>query len=79
MAISPVPNEGRFSVSVTNTSLKTYSVRIYNQIGACVYQADECRGNEPKLVDLRPAATGLYTVVVRNVDNMITRKILISK
>lgn len=79
VAISPVPNDGRFSVSITNTSLKTYSIRIYNQIGACVYQADECRGNEPKLVDLRPAATGLYTVVVRNVDNMITRKILISK
>ena len=79
--IFPVPSEGRFTVSITNAVNESYSIMIFNQLGAKIYELKDVQvnGTFEKQVDLRPIATGVYSVVFFNSDHKVVRKVLVNK
>jgi hypothetical protein len=75
----PVPNSGRFNVSITNTSDESYSIRVYNNLGVMIYDEGkvDVNGSLNKVVDIRPVPNGMYTVIISSEQETIVRKIII--
>jgi hypothetical protein len=79
--VYPVPNDGRFNVSITSASLESFSIRVYNDLGINVYEEAkvECNGSLHKVIDLRPVPNGVYTIIFEDSQQQVTRKIVVSK
>jgi hypothetical protein len=79
-SVRPVPNDGRFTVSMTTSSQQIFTIRVFNNLGAMVLETPgiEVKGTVEKLIDLRPAAAGIYTIVIWNEDLRIIRKVLVN-
>ncbi|MCX6247800.1 MAG: T9SS type A sorting domain-containing protein [Bacteroidetes bacterium] len=77
----PVPNDGRFTASIVTPSTESFSISVYNNLGVKIYQEDkvEVNGKLQKLIDLRPAPNGVYTVIFENGQNLVIGKIVINK
>ena len=75
----PVPNSGRFNVSITNTSDQLYSIRVYNNLGIMIYDEGkvDVNGTLNKVVDIRPVPNGMYTVIITSEQETIVKKIII--
>jgi hypothetical protein len=75
----PVPNSGRFNVSITNTAAESFSIRIYNNLGILIYDEGkvDVNGTLNKVVDIRPVPNGMYTVIITSEQEIIVRKIII--
>ncbi len=78
--IYPVPNEGRFTISISSMTEERYDVMVYNQLGAKVFELRDLfvTGIVEKEIDISPAAKGIYTVVLLNCDHKMARKVLIN-
>ena len=81
ITIYPVPNDGRFNISISSEREVSYKLDIYNSLGVNVYGGHTITVNGTLVtpIDLGSVASGLYTVVLRNTDNQVIRKILINK
>jgi hypothetical protein len=81
LAIFPVPNDGRFTVTCTWTNDELLSLEVINSLGARIYQSDlqVSQGTAQQVVDLRPVPNGIYTVVLKIQDNRVIRRILVNK
>ncbi len=79
--VYPIPNDGRFNVSMTNNSEKTFSISVYNTLGVKIYEEINVNvnGSFQKVIDLRQVPNGIYTVVFKNNLNQILKKIVVSK
>ena len=79
--IYPVPNDGRFNISVSLPVEDTYNILVYSYIGEKLYELSDVLigGKFEKLIDLRPVPDGIYTIVFTNNKNMIVKKILVKK
>jgi N-acetylneuraminic acid mutarotase len=79
--IYPVPNNGRFTISITSVSEETFSIRVYNYLGAKIWEKDMVvvYGSKQKMIDLSPAPSGLYTVIFENRQNQVVKKIIVNK
>jgi hypothetical protein len=79
--VYPVPNNGTFNISITTTRVTKYTLAIYSQLGAKVYEADdlEVDGTFERVVDLRPIPAGVYSAVLSNEGARIVRKIVIAR
>ena len=81
ISIYPVPNDGRFSISIGSEQEISYKLDIYNSLGVKVYgeHTITVKGTQVTPVDLGSVPSGLYTIVLRNTDNQVVRKILVNK
>lgn len=81
ISIYPVPNDGRFTIVLPSDITGQTIISIYNHLGIKIYESTENAGSMglEKTIDIRPVASGVYTVLVMNSDRRIVRKILISK
>ncbi|MCX6283217.1 MAG: Ig-like domain-containing protein, partial [Bacteroidetes bacterium] len=79
--ISPVPNDGHFSISITSPSEISYTLDIYNNLGLLIFGSKTIRVNRTAVipVDLSNMPGGLYTVVLKNNATRLMRKLLIDK
>ena len=79
--IYPVPNDGRFNISISSEREISYKLEIYNSLGVKVYGEHTITVNGTLVtpIDLGSVSGGLYTVVLRNTGNQVIRKILINK
>jgi hypothetical protein len=79
--IYPVPNDGRFNVSITTASDESFSISVYNSIGVKIYEETkvDVNGSLQKVIDLRPMPNGVYTVIFENSQNQIEKKIIVNK
>jgi len=77
----PVPNDGKFNISITSPTVATFTIDIYNNLGSKIYEDVNVRvnGKLEKSIDLRPIPDGVYTVTLKNSDNQLVRKIVIRK
>lgn len=76
----PVPNDGRFKVSIQYPTDETFTIEILNQIGSRIYELKDVSvtgGSFEKQIDLRPVAIGIYTVVLRNSEMQVIKKIIV--
>ena len=79
--IYPVPNDGRFTISINSPNLENYNIKIYNTLGVMIYEIRnvEVNGTTDRTIDLRPTPSGIYSVVIENSNNRVIRKILINR
>ena len=77
----PVPNDGRFNVSITTTSDETFNISVYNSLGVKIYEEAkvEVNGSLNKVIDLRPVPNGVYTVIFKDSQQQVVKKIIVSK
>jgi hypothetical protein len=80
-SVYPVPNDGQFTVTLVSDTREIFSILIYNNLGAKIYEEKgvEVKGAVEKLIDLRPIPSGIYSIVFQNHDNKVVRKILINR
>lgn len=78
-SIYPVPNDGRFKISLGFPEGDIFYIRIYNDLGLAVYARRKIRMNYMTEldIDLKPIPMGVYTVVIENNNKRIVRKIVI--
>ncbi len=79
--VYPVPGDGWFFVSITNSSTEPYSISVYNTLGIKIYEETkvEVYKSLQKLIDLRPIPNGIYTVIFENNQNQVVKKIIVNK
>jgi hypothetical protein len=81
ITIYPVPNDGRFTISITSASKESFTLSVLNSLGVEVYLQKDVTvtGTVEKVIDLRPIPSGIYSVIIRNSENQVIRKILVNK
>jgi hypothetical protein len=79
--IYPVPNDGRFNVSITTASSESFSISVYNNLGVKIYEETkvDVNGSLQKVIDLRPVPSGVYSVIFVNSENQVVKKIIVNK
>jgi hypothetical protein len=79
--VYPVPNEGRFNVSINTASEEKFAICVYNTLGVKFYKEInvEVNGSIIKVIDMRPVPTGVYTVIIENSQNKVVKKIVVHK
>jgi hypothetical protein len=79
--IYPVPNDGRFNVSITTASRESFSISVYNNLGVKFYEETkvDVDGSLQKVIDLRPVPSGVYSVIFENSQNQVVKKIIVNK
>jgi hypothetical protein len=79
LTIVPVPNNGQFKVTITSPSQETYTLQVFNNMGAMIREIPgiEVKGTVDQVIDLRPIADGMYTVALRNGTTGIVKKIIV--
>jgi len=80
-SIFPVPNDGRFMVSITSPMQETFTIMVYDQAGANICELGDVpvNGTFEKEIDLRPVANGIYSIVFLNKEHKVIKKVLVSK
>jgi hypothetical protein len=81
-SVYPVPNDGKFNVSIVTPVEETYTIEVYNILGEKFYEmknATTTGGRFDAQIDLRPIARGLYTVVFFNNEHRIVKKMVVKK
>jgi hypothetical protein len=81
LAIFPVPNDGRFTVTCTWTNDEILNLEVYNSLGVGIHasKVQPVQGKAAQVIDLRPVPSGVYTVVLKTEDNRIVRRMLVNK
>ena len=79
--VYPVPNNGQFTVAITSPIQETYTIMVYNYIGIKMLEKNNILVNDQTVqkLDIRPAPTGLYTVVFINGNKQVVRKIIVGQ
>jgi hypothetical protein len=78
--VYPVPNDGRFTVSITAPSSETFSIRVFDQVGRKIFEISDLQVNGAieKQIDLRPVSGGVYSVVIMNREGKVVKKVLVN-
>ena len=78
--IFPVPNDGMFRVSITSPTRDTFTIQVFNNLGVIISETDkiEVKGTVEKSIDLRPAANGIYIVMVKSSTTHLLRRVIIN-
>ncbi len=79
ISIYPMPNSGKFNLSMNSSSETSYTIEILNSLGVIVYRDKTItvKGTTITPVDLGSVPAGLYTIILRNADNQIIRKMIV--
>jgi hypothetical protein len=79
--VYPVPNDGRFTVSILIPTPETFSISIFNKAGQKIYAEEDLFIDRKfeKTLDLRPLSNGVYTVLFENSQHRVIRKVLVNR
>ena len=80
--VYPQPNDGHFTFSIEFPTDEIFDIEIFNMSGSKVYERRNIKLTGGKLEDqmeIRPLTHGFYSVVFRNGDHKVIRKILVNK
>ena len=79
--VYPVPNNGVFTAEVSSGYSESYHIQIYNTLGVMVYKTEDFRvaGKHEEIIDVSFLPAGIYSVVFKNDQRQIVRKIFINK
>lgn len=79
--VYPVPNDGKFTVTVTSPQPEKISLQVFNQTGEKIFELSDLtvNGTFGKTIDMRPAATGIYSVVLLKGDVKTVRRIMVNR
>ena len=79
--VYPVPNDGRFTVSILIPSPEIFSIRVFNKAGQKVYAEEDLFIDRKfeKTLDLRPLSNGVYVVLFESSQHRVIRKVLVNR
>ncbi len=79
--IYPVPNDGKFNVTILTTRNDKIKISVYNSLGIKIYEESDVKVNSSiqKSIDLRPVSDGVYFLIIENSNNKFVKKIVIDK
>jgi hypothetical protein len=79
--VRPVPNDGRFTVSMISPSQETFTIQVMNTLGVMISELRgiEVKGTVEQVIDLRPVSDGIYTVLIRSSSARIVKKVVVKK
>ena len=80
--VYPVPNDGKFNVSIHTPTLETFTIQVYNLLGEKLYEQRDVTtsgGRYDTQIDLRPIARGVYSVVFLNSQYKVVKKMVVKK
>jgi hypothetical protein len=80
--VYPVPNNGNFKVSINTNVEETFTIRVYNQLGAMIYEMNDARtlgGKFSTQIRLDNVADGVYSVAFLNENHQVVRKMIVSR
>jgi len=79
--VYPVPNDGQFKLIMNSPRAASYDIIISNNIGVNVYTRENVmvNGQSDLKIDLRPIPAGVYTMVIRNGESKVVRKIIVNR
>ena len=77
--VYPVPNDGKFTVSISAISQEIYTIEIFNNLGVMIKKLAgfEVNGKVEKVIDLRPAPNGIYIVVIQSSSTRILKRVVV--
>ncbi len=78
--VYPVPNNGMFKLMMNSQSAGSFDISICNTVGVTIYtkQNVEVKGSQELMIDLRPIPAGVYTMIIRNGETKVVRKIIVN-
>jgi hypothetical protein len=81
ISVYPNPNDGQFTVKISSLKQETFTISVVNNIGLTVMEVRDvvANGNIEKNIDLRPVPCGIYSLVIRNSESIVVKKILVNK
>jgi len=79
--VYPVPNDGRFTVSIISPSQEPFTITVFSNLGVKIHEVKDIHvnGQFDQVIDLRTAFNGIYTVVIRNSISHIVKKVVITR
>jgi trimeric autotransporter adhesin len=79
--VFPNPNNGKFTASIRCECRDNCSIGVYNMMGVNVFELDNLNiENTTEVpIDIREVPQGIYTVVFRNNNHWMIRKIVVNK
>ena len=79
--VYPVPNDGKFNVTISTTRNDKIKISVYNSLGIKIYEESDVKVNSSiqKSIDLRPVSDGVYFLIIENSNNKFVKKIVIDK
>lgn len=79
--VYPVPNDGRFKVFISASSGQSLSISVYNELGLTIYEETNMsiKGSIIRVIDLKQIPCGVYTIVFKNIQNQLVKKIVVSR
>jgi len=81
ISVYPVPNDGRFTVSIISPSQEPFTITVFSNLGVKIYEVKDIHvnGQFDQVIDLRTAFNGIYTVVIRNSISNVVKKVVITR
>jgi photosystem II stability/assembly factor-like uncharacterized protein len=75
LVLSPVPNMGRFTVSMPGHPVLPWAVEVFNSQGVCIFSDPrmEIGGQVSKAIDLGNVPAGIYTLVASGSGRLVVR------
>jgi hypothetical protein len=79
--VYPVPNDGRFTISIVLLAEETFDITIYNSLGEKVYEKPDLfvKNTYKEVVNLQSLRRGLYSVFFKCKDYEVVKKMIIDK
>ena len=81
VTIYPNPSDGQFTLVISSTEPQTFDLSIVNNLGMTIFESKDLnvKGTLKKTIDLRPTPEGVYTILLKNNEQHIVKKIIINK
>ena len=79
--IYPVPNDGLFTVSVTNFPYEAITIGVYNNMGFRILEKQDItlNGNLDETINLPSVSGGVYIVRIGNAQRQFVKRIIVNK
>ncbi|MCX6304382.1 MAG: T9SS type A sorting domain-containing protein [Bacteroidetes bacterium] len=81
-SVYPIPNDGRFNVSIHSASQETYTIQVFNLLGEKFYELKDATtvgGTFDARIDLGQVARGIYSVVFLNSEHRVVKKMIVNR
>jgi hypothetical protein len=81
ISVYPNPNDGIFTVKISSLTQESFNISVVNDIGVKIMEINQivANGNIEKNIDLRSIPCGIYSLVIRNNESIVVKKIVVNK